>query len=381
MGVAIGRMLERPIILIVAFFFFLSAFVDGGLRKSGSQAAAFGDLFPQYAFPYPPASEDRGYLGIPAGETFTISDVQADLIVLEVLNIYCTSCQKQAPISSEVFRMVESDPVTRGRIRWMGVGVGNNQKEVDYFRKEKKIPFPILQDVNFEFYDAVGGPGGVRTPLTLLVRKDEDRRGIVVESHIGFRSDKHEIFQGIKAALLYDLAYLKIKEGDRAVLPVTKKLTPPMSDADLLTKIKKGMAIEGASILAIHTIHLKDEVIYVGKARAHAQEKQLFAKVVSRPPVCDICHDIHFIYIFDEEGKVINLVPLQLPKYANRPWDDDDIEKMKSRIIGRTLLETFQFDRNVDAVSGATITSVIIFDSLNKGKSIYSDLMREDYVK
>jgi len=154
-----------------------------------------------------------------------------------------------------------------------------------------------------------------------------------------------------------------------------------MSDADLLTKIRKGMAIGGASILAIHKIHLKDEVIYVGKAQAHEQEKQLFAKVVGRPPVCDICHDIHFIYIFDEEGKVINLIPLHLPKHANRPWDEDDIEKMKSRIIGRSLLEAFQFDRDVDAVSGATITSVIIFDSLNKGKSIYSDLMREDYVK
>lgn len=55
--------------------------------------------------------------------------------------------------------------------------------------------------------------------------------------------------------------------------------------------------------------------------------------------------------------------------------------KMKNRLIGRSLLDPFQFDRDVDAVTKATITSVVIFDGMNRGKSIYADLMRENYIQ
>lgn len=103
--------------------------------------------------------------------------------------------------------------------------------------------------------------------------------------------------------------------------------------------------------------------------------------MLSRPPICDICHDIHFIYIFDEKGVVKNFIPLDLTKTANRPWTDGDVEKMKRRLIGRSLLKPFQFERNVDAISKATITSVVIFDAMNKGKSTYVDLMRADYLE
>lgn len=366
---------------LLATFFSLSALAVVSLRETASQTVRFGDLFPRYEFHPPTAPQDRTYFGVPEAEAFTIADIQADLIVLEVLNTYCTSCQKQAPIYNEVFRLVEKDPATRGRIKWMGVGVGNNEREVASFRREEAVPFPILTDVNFEFYDVVGGPHGVRTPLTILVRKNEKGRGIVVESHIGFRRDKEEIFEAIKAALQYDLAYLKIKEGERAVLPVAKKLTPSLSDQDLLQQIRDGMAMDGASVVELREIQLRDEMVYLGKIRVDSQEKQLFAKVVSRPPVCDICHDIHFIYIFDGKGEVRNFIPIHLTKSGNRPWNDEDIEKMKSRLIGRSLLTPFQFDRDLDAVSRATITSVVIFDGINKGRSIYTDLMRENYLK
>ena len=160
---------KRWALFLLAFVLTISGLAVIGFEVIASQPAGFGDLFPHYAFPSPGAPQDRAYLGIPDGKTFTIGDIEADLIVVEVLNIYCTSCQKQAPIYNQVFRLVEDDPVTQARIKWMGVGVGNNETEVGYFKKQKDIPFPILTDVNFEFYDVIGGPGGVRTPFTILV--------------------------------------------------------------------------------------------------------------------------------------------------------------------------------------------------------------------
>ena len=76
-----------------------------------------------------------------------------------------------------------------------------------------------------------------------------------------------------------------------------------------------------------------------------------------------------FIYTFDSEGKVIEIVPIQLTKIGNLNWTEEDIKKIKTRTIGRSILSPFTFDPNVDSVSGATITAVLIFDSLDKAKT------------
>lgn len=362
--------------LLCAFVSLSSAFGQGTHKVAKS-----GDIFPPYTFPPPTSSQDRTYLGLSEGKPFILRDIQTDLIVIELLNIYCTCCQKQAPIYNEVFNMVQRDPVTKGKVKWMGVGIGNNEREVEFFRKENNIPFPILPDIRFDFYQAIGGPGGIRTPLTLLIRKDEEGRGIVIHSHMGMLHDKEEILDEIRAALQYDLAYLRVETGKRMVLPATEKLKPPISDEELRKKLNEGMVLPEAVVEEIRRIPLQDEYLYAGKVKIKGREKYLFAKAVSWPPLCDICHDIHFIYVFDEEGKIINLIPIHLPKENNRVWDQRDIEAMKDRLIGRSLLKPFEFNRDVDAISGATITSVIIFHRLNEGKEVYTRLMRHGYVK
>ena len=343
-------------------------------RQSLGGVSRFGDLFPPHEFSTLLSAEDQTYLGLSEGESFNLADVQADLIVLELLNIYCTSCQMQAPIYNDVFRAIDKDPTMRQRVKWLAVGVGNNPREVKAFRKMKEIPFPIVPDAHFDLYDAIGGPGGIRTPFTLLVRRDQEGRAIVIDSHMGLRQETEEIVEGIKAALQYDLAYVKMREGERLVLPAGKKLEPPLSDDDLLRKVKEGMTIPGGVVEELRRITPDAEFLYMGRVRLATGDKQLFAKVVSRPPVCDICHDIHFIYVFDDDGMIVNFIPIHLTKYGNRKWSEKDTQTMKDRLIGRSILTPFHFDREVDAVSRATITSVVIFYSLGRGREIYDQL-------
>jgi len=378
---AMVHMRKRRFSLLLVLLFCSFILVVSALGQKSPKGTQLGDLFPPYTFPPLTSSQDQSYLGLSEGKRFSLGEVQADLIVVELLNIYCTSCQKQASIYNEVFDLVESDPAMKGKVKWMGVGVGNNQREVESFRKLKQVPFPIVTDTQFKLYEAVGGPGGIRTPFTILVRKDEKGRGIVVDSHMGFRRDKEEIIEGIKAAFQYDMAYLKVEEGKRVALPVTEKLKPPIPEEELLKKIKNGMAASGGIVEEIRRIPPEEEYLYVGKVRVPGGEKKLLAKVVSWPPVCDICHDIHFIYVFDEGGKITNFVPIHLTKYGNREWSEDDIEAMKSRLIGHSLLKPFEFNRDVDAITRATITSVVIFQRLSKGKEIYTALMKQGYVK
>jgi thiol-disulfide isomerase/thioredoxin len=372
---------KKGLALIILFLVCSFISVASTLGQGPRKVAKSGDIFPPFTFSPLTTLEDRAYLGIAEEKPFTFGEIQADLIVVELLNIYCTSCQKQAPIFNEVFDAVEKDPAMKGKVKWIAVGVGNNETEVAFFRKEKNIPFAILPDIHFDLYQAIGGPGGVRTPLTLLIRKDKKGRGIVIHSHIGMLHDKEEILDEIKAALQYDLAYLRIEKGKRMVLPATEKLKPPLSDEDLLKMLKEGMVLPEAVVEEIRRISPQDEYLYARQVKIKGQEKYLFAKVVSWPPLCDICHDIHFIYVFDEEGKIINLIPIHLPKGNNKVWDQEDIEAMKNRLIGRSLFNPFEFDRDIDAISGATITSVIIFHRLNEGKEVYTRLMKHGYVK
>lgn len=61
------------------------------------------------------------------------------------------------------------------------------------------------------------------------------------------------------------------------------------------------------------------------------------AKVVSRPPPCDVCHDIHFIYVFDSTGKILQFVPLQFKE-----------------LYAKGLIYNLLFDRQLNARIGVT---------------------------
>ncbi len=73
----------------------------------------------------------------------------------------------------------------------------------------------------------------------------------------------------------------------------------------------------------------------------------------------------------DEMGEVISFEPIYLSKGGNKAWDDEDIEKMRKRVLGISIFQLMRFDPEVDAVTSATITSVIIFKAIAQGKSIY----------
>ena len=122
---------------------------SGLWAKEKGRVITPGDFFPEYSFPMTLTGSDMEYLGLPQkffglvkGGNFSLKDVQAELIVLEYLNKYCFSCQLQAPVMNQVFSMVQQDPQLKGRAKFIGIGAGNNEREVNSFKEEKKIPFP-----------------------------------------------------------------------------------------------------------------------------------------------------------------------------------------------------------------------------------------------
>jgi len=96
--------------------------------------------------------------------------------------------------------------------------------------------------------------------------------------------------------------------------------------------------------------------------------------VTSRSSVCDICHDVHFIYLFDRSTKLIGFEPLQLTKYGNINWGEREVEIMRKKVLGRYLAMPQPFDPKLDAITSATMTSAIIFDSLAQGEELIREL-------
>ncbi len=123
------------------------------------------------------------------------------------------------------------------------------------------------------------------------------------------------------------------------------------------------------------------EEIYVGEIQAGKQKSFLFCKLVSRLPACDICHATHFWLVFNGKGMIVNFLPLEVTKDINRPWDEQDVEKMRRRLIGRSILEPMKFDAHVDSISTATLTAALIIDSINRAKDLYEGLKGKGYIK
>ena len=356
---------------VFIFFFLLYGLVHGETKPIG-----FAILFPDLTFRHTLSKEDQAYLGTPQRGFFSFREIRGSLFLIEFLSTYCYNCQKQAPIFNEVYASVEKDPELKERVKIIGIAAGNNLTEVEQYKKKYKIPYPILPDSKFVAHNAVGSP---RTPFTIWVRKETQGKGVVVSTHLGPFESAAKAVEETKAVLQYDLALLKPKRG---LIYEGDALKPPLSEEELAAKVKEGMETSGGKVVEVKKIILKDgDPIYIGKVDFGTHQKNLFSKLASRRAVCDICHDTFFFYTFDSEGKVVDIIPIQLTKIDNLNWTGEDIKKLKNRVVGRSIFKPFAFDPKVDSISGATITAVLIFDSLEKAKEIYEKMKKEGYIR
>jgi thiol-disulfide isomerase/thioredoxin len=346
-----------------------------GLAGAERKSPGFAIPFPELTFMQTLSKEEQSYLGIPKKKSFSFRDISGSLVLVEFMSTYCFSCRKQTPIFNKVYESIEKDPKLKGKVKMVAIAAGDNLKEVEDYKKDHHVPYPIFADPKFGAHIAAGSP---RTPFTLLVRRDEHGKSIVVSTHLGLIDSVERILNETRAVLQYDMALLKPRQGK---IYEGDTLTSPITEEELMAKAREGMETSGGKVLRIEKIFLKDgDWIYAGNVEFGTHRGVLFSKLASRRAVCDICHDTFFIYTFDPEGKVIEIVPIQLTKIDNLKWTEEDIRKLKSRIIGRSILKPFPFDPTVDSVSGATITAVLVFDSLDKAKEIYRRLKTEGYL-
>lgn len=156
------------------------AVLVGMAQLSYSAETYDGSIMPELTLVTPESEQHRDYLGLMTkpGESFAISDIKADILIIELFSMYCPFCQKEAPLVNELYRRTTEDEASGLSIKIIGLGASNSQFEVEHFGQTYEVAFPLFPDKDMSMYNALGGTGtpgfvgykikGVETPVNIL---------------------------------------------------------------------------------------------------------------------------------------------------------------------------------------------------------------------
>jgi len=159
-----------------------------GISAEG-RTPSTGEPFPDIVLAVPEKSLQKEYLGLKGNGSFKISQIKAEILVIEIFSMYCPYCQKEAPNVNELYRIISGRDDIKNKIKIIGIGAGNTPFEVDVFRKQYDIEFPLFSDETFSVHTATGG---VRTPYFFVIRTRPGEPGKIVYSNVGSLHDPQQ---------------------------------------------------------------------------------------------------------------------------------------------------------------------------------------------
>jgi len=144
-----------------------------------------GGPLPAFSLPIPKDATDKSYLDISGSffsGSFQIPQIKGNVVIIEIFSMYCPYCQAEAPKVNRLYSTIENNPALKGKIRLVGIGVGNSDYEVGIFKKKYKVPFPLFSDGHFKIHKLMGE---VRTPYFIGVKINPDGSHQVFYSRLG----------------------------------------------------------------------------------------------------------------------------------------------------------------------------------------------------
>ena len=141
-----------------------------------------GANFPVIKLKSPENSGHRSYLGLSGTETFSIPEIKADVVIVQIFSMYCPHCQREAPNVNRLFEKLTKNTALKEKIKLIGIGAGNSAYEVAVFQKKYQIRFPLFEDPDFTIHNQIGE---VRTPYFFGIKPGGGKTGTVFYSKLG----------------------------------------------------------------------------------------------------------------------------------------------------------------------------------------------------
>jgi peroxiredoxin len=171
------------LIMVVSVMVFVQVISAAGRTPSS------GEPFPDITLAAPEKSVQKEYLGLKGNGSFRLSQIKAEFLIIEIFSMYCPYCQKEAPNVNELYRIISGREDIKDKIKIIGIGAGNTPLEVDVFRKQYAVEFPLFSDESFSVHTATGG---VRTPYFFVIRTRAGEPGVIVYSNVGTLHDPQQ---------------------------------------------------------------------------------------------------------------------------------------------------------------------------------------------
>ena len=186
--------MKKTIMFFAAFAVCLVAL--HGARVAAEEPLITGDILATIQLPVPQDPEAKKYLGFAEEGSFALSQIKAQVVMIEIFNMYCNNCQREAPRVNELYQLINKDPKRKGKIKMIGIGVGNTPLEVEVFKKTYKVAFPLFPDADYAIHKMCGE---VRTPYFIGVKITADGSLRVFYTNEGGFQDAAQFFKKIVA--------------------------------------------------------------------------------------------------------------------------------------------------------------------------------------
>ncbi len=177
----------RLIVLLVGIYW-----VCPGSRALGEpafkQIIVKGETLPELTLDAPDSAENRAYLGIEGREPFSLYQVSARIIILEIFSYLCTHCRRQALVLNDVYERIQNDKTVTKGVKIIGIAAACDQKQVDKWKDTFDAPFPLIPDPKQKSYTKLGRPP---VPCTLFV----DAEGTILAVYFGAAEDTDAFYQ------------------------------------------------------------------------------------------------------------------------------------------------------------------------------------------
>lgn len=301
--------------VILVFSIILSVTLGCSSKGKREDPIAGGETLPTIKINYRLTREDAQRLGLRSGKSFRLQDIPGDIIVLGFMNVYCDSCRKETPTMNDLYRRIQNDSILSSRVKLLSFATANEEWEILSFKERFAVSYPIIPDLKLKTFDKLGLPN---VPYHLVIQKINNEL-VVSASFAGIVNNVNKFVANLKLMLELETSTLLEPKQKQPLKPIK----PPeltITEEEMILLLTEQMAMSEWDVLGIEKVELKTHgLVYMGNLEKDRTTRKLFARVESRRPLCDICEDSHFAYIFDNTGEIVQFVPIQLTKDENKP--------------------------------------------------------------